>query len=202
MFGCRAVDETMTWKDVDWIRFIGGTSAKLLGGRPGIVLSALLELRADAQREVSDKVEAALPPSRADVLPDAQVLADIIGLSDLDSTAVRCVFAIARSRSCTSAEDVEVALDELAIAVWRDSTELRSILSSTAYDGHEIRLLCRDAGLEMGRLHLDGSAERQWFSIFEYLRTQFPARLLLLLFVASERYPAEFRLRFWDGPHE
>lgn len=180
-------------KRLDWVGTLGPTIADLVGGRAAIVLRGLIRLRSDYRARAQGGADTTPPRGSNDSAGEA------LELAPEDELAVQFIVAIGETWRRTNPDcDFADFVRDRAIAVWENGTAYREVLASIAWDPDDIRILCRDAGLDMSRVVLHGNAERQWFSVFELLRTQPGGQLLFLLFLASRRYPAEYRLRAWE----
>ncbi len=188
----------MDWTRVDWVDVTGSTLAELLGGRPAIAIRAAVRIWGQAREKVNAQLSDELQRQPHEANLSAENVLGPLGLSDLDTTAVDFSLSILAAWRRSETTDLPLFLDDLATNVWRNASHYRRLLAQVALDPAEIRLLCRDAGIDITRIQLSGSAEHQWFSLLELLRTQPLGQLLFLLYLASLRAPAEFRLRYWE----
>jgi hypothetical protein len=183
-----------------WVDLLGTTAAELIGGRFAIGIRAAIgvwRMRgvAKADEEIGAELERSAEAGEA---PDANRVAGPLELSEEDAAAVDFGLALVQMWRRDGDHDLEAFVKRSAGRVWTNAAVYRKSLANAALDSGEIKLLCRDAGVDLARVSLQGSAEQQWFSVLEYLRLQPSGLVLFLLYLAAKRAPAETALLAWE----
>jgi hypothetical protein len=185
-----------------WVELLGGTAAELVGGRVAIAIRAAVKVwklrrRDDADKEIGAELERA---AGADERPDAARVAGPLDLDEADTLAVDFGLLLLQLWRQSGEADMGPFVEQLSGRVWSNASTYRESLAGAIYDGAEIRMVCRDAGVKMARVSLSGTSENQWFSVLEYARTQPPGLVLFILYLAAQRAPAETALLAWVRP--
>ena len=188
------------WRSVDWLALLGSSAALIIGGRVAIAIKTVVDLwmhvggREIVNQQIDRELERATTVGE---LPQAAHVAGTLSISEEDTTAIDFALSLVQAWYLSEEESLEDFVKQAASRVWADATARRRVLQEAVWDPEEIRILCREAGLDMARISFQSTAEKQWFSVFEYLRNQRPAMLLYLLYLAARRAPAEAQLQVW-----
>lgn len=187
----------MDWQKPQWLEVLGGSAADLIGGRAAIAIRAAVALWKQATPEADKAIETELDrSSEAGCLPDRVIATHQLALSPDQSLATDFALFLmqqwSHNRSFDSLEDYALAV---VYVIRNQSPTLRALLSESVYDSEEIRLIAHDAGVNMSRLRLQGTAEAQWFSLIQHLHTQPPGQTLFLAYLVLRRMPGSDELR-------
>jgi hypothetical protein len=190
----------LDWRNVDWTDILSSTTAGLVGGRIGVAIQAAIKIWSQLGSSVNEKIGGELERSViASDTPKPDEVAGPLGLEETEAVALEFILVLLKSWHESNVESFSDYVRTLSSNVWANARDYRKTISQAIYDPEEIRIVCRDAGLDMARISLQGSAERQWFTVFEYLRTQPPGLVLLLLYNAAQRAPNQNRFRVWES---
>ena len=189
----------LNWHNVDWAGTLASSAPALIGGRIGAAIQLAASLWAQLGPEENQRIANELERSAiASSQPDPLAIAGPLGLSEEDEIALELGLILMRDWHKSGIPNLSDYLQQLTDSVAQKRAQLRASLARTIYDPIDIRIICRDAGLDLARLTLQGSAEHQWFTILEYLRTQPIGFSLLLLYLASQRAPSVPDFRVWQ----